>query len=303
MNDTVEVKILRGMQASGKTTYADKFITNNQSFKRVGRDHIRHMLSNYTFDDVNEKLVSEMEMATTISIIESGYNLVIDKMNLNEKQMKKDIAFITNIARGFNKDIDIEVIEFPVPLAEAIVRDRNRKFPIGEKVLKRTWRTYEIELKDMLERSKTVYPYDHKLPYVILCDIDGTLSNSFKRRIFDFPACINDELYFPVWSVLNKYEGKVDVIIMSGRGEECRTETEQWLKNKHIVYKHLYMRKARDNRSDVIIKTELFEEHIRDKFTPMFVIDDRPCVLEEVWQRLGIFTFNVNQDARCRNDF
>ena len=62
------------------------------------------------------------------------------------------------------------------------------------------------------------------------------------------------------------------------------------------------MRKDNDNRSDTIIKREIFDEFIRDKYMPMFVIDDRPCVVE-MWVSMGLFVFNVNQDAYCKRDF
>ena len=57
MTTKQKVIFTKGLQASGKSTWATKFVEENQDYKRVNRDSIRHMLSNYTFDDANEKLV------------------------------------------------------------------------------------------------------------------------------------------------------------------------------------------------------------------------------------------------------
>ena len=45
------------------------------------------------------------------------------------------------------------------------------------------------------------------------------------------------------------------------------------------------MRKSGDNRKDTIIKKEIFNSEIRDKYYIDFVIDDRPCVIR-MWKKL-----------------
>lgn len=62
------------------------------------------------------------------------------------------------------------------------------------------------------------------------------------------------------------------------------------------------MRKEKDYRDDTTIKKELFEEYIKNKYQPMFVIDDRPSVVQ-MWVDLGLFVFNVNQDPWAKNPF
>lgn len=301
-NNKIHVIFTKGLQGSGKSTWAEQFIKDNQNYKRINRDSFRHMLSAYTFDDKNEKIVTSLCDKTITTLIEQGFNLIIDQMNLNEKRLHQDMKFIEECCKFDNKQVEFEIKEFPITLGEAIERDKKRDFVIGEKVIKQTWKRYEIELKQMIERAKPKYEWNGNLPYCILCDIDGTLSNSSQRRIFDFKECVNDKIIFPVWSILEKYKDKVEVILMSGREEICRTETEEWLKKENVNYKSLYMRKEKDYRDDTIIKRELFDEHIRGKYRPMFVIDDRISVLK-MWQELGIFTFDVRQDAEGKNKF
>lgn len=298
-DNKIHVIFTKGLIASGKSTWAKQFVKDNQSYKRVSRDDLRHMLSSYTFNDTNETIVSIMEKQIVLKLLAEGCNIIIDAQHLNEKYIEDWKSFIT---KNSGRIAEFEIKEFPITLGEAIERDKKRDFVIGEKVIKQTWKRYEIELKQMIERAKPKYEWNGNLPYCILCDIDGTLSNSSQRRIFDFKECINDKIIFPVWSILEKYKDKVEVILMSGREEICRTETEEWLKKENVNYKFLYMRKPKDNRSDTIIKRELFDEHIRGKYQPMFVIDDRPSVVQ-MWIDMGLFVFNVNQDPYCRNNF
>jgi len=287
--------LTKGLQASGKTTWAKEFIKNDPSYIRISRDDFRHMLDSYSFSDETEKIVTKMVESCIIDAIAHNKNIIIDEMHLNKTRLQDRINFF------ISKNYEVEVKEFPVTLGEALERDKNRHFPIGASVLKNTWRRYEIELKQMLDRHKPKYPWDSSLPYCIICDIDGTLSHSPQRKIYSDDVT-GDTIIFPVWSILDKYKDKVTVILMSGREEKTREATEKWLKTEGVNYQHLYMRKTKDKRSDTIVKAELFDEHIRGKYMPMFVIDDRPCVVQ-TWIDMGLFVFNVNQDPMCLNNF
>jgi hypothetical protein len=52
------------------------------------------------------------------------------------------------------------------------------------------------------------------------------------------------------------------------------------------------MRAAEDQRPDEIIKSELYDQHIRDRFNILGVIDDRPKVCR-MWRGLGLPVFQV----------
>ena len=92
--EKVKVYVLRGLMGSGKTTWCKTFLTENQDFKCVNRDSIRHCLSNYTFTDANEKLVTPVCQDMIRTIIQEDYNLILDETNLNDKTMNKNIDFI-----------------------------------------------------------------------------------------------------------------------------------------------------------------------------------------------------------------
>lgn len=297
---TNHVIFTKGIIASGKSTWAEKFVEENQDFKRVNRDSIRKMLSNYTYDKANEEIVTNIERDIILSLCNQGYNIIIDNQNLDDKYIKNYTSYIKDICYN---DIHFEVKEFPITLTEAIERDSKREFPIGKKAIIDTWKRNEIQLKQMIERHKPKYEFNIKLNSCIICDIDGTLSNSSNRRIFDYKECVNDEVIIPVRGILQVFtQIKTPIVLLSGREEVCRKETEKWLYDNNIPYSFLYMRKEKDFRSDVIVKQELFDEHIRGKYNVAFVIDDRPKVLE-MWCKMGLFALNVNQDPLCKNNF
>lgn len=288
--------LTKGLIASGKSSWAKQFVKDNKDYMRLSRDDFRHMLDSYSYSDEAEAVVTRIMNACLADLIDRDKNIIIDEQHLNEKFLNARIAQLEG------RRYEVEVKEFPITLGEAIERDSKREFSIGAGVIKKTWRMYELTLKDMLERAKPVYPWNDKLPYVGIIDIDGTLSDSSQRKIFDYKECVNDKIIFPVWSIADKYKDKIKIILLSGRDEVCRKETEIWLEKHAVNYQELYMRKMGDNRDDTVVKKELFNEHIRDKYMPIFVIDDRKKVVE-MWIEMGLYVFDVSQDPYAKNPF
>jgi predicted kinase len=302
----IKVIFARGLIASGKSTWAKEFVANNQNYKRVSRDDFRHMTNSYIYTDENEKMVTKLWDVTVASLIAQGYNLVIDEQNLNSKYLEDHKSFIKTVCDHENKTVEFLVKDFPITLGEAITRDKQRDFSIGEKIIKKTWHKYELTLRKMLEDSRKtkVYPFDPNLPYCIICDIDGTLSRPNDRGIFDYSKVDNDYVIEQVAFMIKKLKESTNMIIvmMSGREEQAREKTIKWFEQAKIPYDFFYMRKDKDSRADNIVKLELFDNHIRNKFNPFCVFDDRIQVLK-MWQDLGIFTFDVRQDAEGKNIF
>jgi predicted kinase len=294
------VKFLIGMQASGKSTYCKQFLKDNQDWKCVNRDSIRHMLSNYSFDNKNEQLVTLVERKAIQAILDQGYNLIVDKMNINSKYLQDDVTFI----QSQYSNVEFEYMEFPVTLGEAIERDKKRDFVIGESVLKQTWKKYEIQLKEMLERHKPKNNSNKNKPFAYLLDIDGTIAHTLNRRIFDEDKVgtdICDEIVKDV--IIGLHDNSNYIIVVSGRQDSCREATEKWLKDNDVPYDFIFMRKAKDSRSDVIVKQEIYDNYIKDNYYVKGVFDDRPRVCEEVWLKNGIKLFCVNGDPLCKNNF
>jgi len=94
--------------------------------------------------------------------------------------------------------------------------------------------------------------------------------------------------------LISLHKNNYKIIIMSGRDESCMELTKNWLEMNNIPFDNIFMRSKDDYRKDSVIKTELYEKHIKDRYFVKAVFDDRLQVID-TWYKLGIFTFNVNQ--------
>lgn len=133
------------------------------------------------------------------------------------------------------------------------------------------------------------------LQSIIICDIDGTLAIRGNRGIFDFNICDIDTLCKEVQHLLALVHlagGKV--VLMTGREDKFRSITEKWLKDNEVVYGELLMRQSEDKRPDYIIKKELYEKHIKDKYNVFAIFEDRPQVVK-MWRAEGFYVFDCNQ--------
>lgn len=302
---SIKVIFTVGAQASGKSSWAEQFVRDNQDYKRVNRDDLRSMVSGYTFDDVNEKLITVIERNIIKEYIEQGFNIIIDKMNLNQKYVEDDKDFINSLDTG-GQEIEYEFKYFYCSLKEAIKRDKNRHFSLGAGVLSKTYHRYEIELRKIKEMLTPVAPIDHSLPYVIICDIDGTMAKAVDRRIFDETRVREDKVVQQVKDLISALQAKYPnyhVMFFSGRKDTCKKDTELWLADNDIYYHSLFMRADGDNRSDHLVKYELYEKYIKGKYNVYCVIDDRKQVCQMWAKTIGAFLFDVSQDPYAENEF
>lgn len=129
----------------------------------------------------------------------------------------------------------------------------------------------------------------------VLVDIDGTLAlRTGDRSPYDWDRVGEDEPNPPVIEMVQiiKAAGRHRIILMSGRDESCRWQTEMWLDAQQVPYDELYMRTEKDNRKDSIVKEELYRQHVDGRYEVAFVIDDRKQVVS-MWRGLGLSCFQV----------
>ena len=134
----------------------------------------------------------------------------------------------------------------------------------------------------------------------IICDIDGTLALKGNRGIYDWDKVIDDLPNFPIVEILTMYMQRnrehvkweqTKIILITGRPEICESDTMAWLEHVGVEYDDLFMRKLGDRRTDIVVKSEIYET-IKEKYKIQFVLDDRDrCV--RMWRSYGITCLQV----------
>jgi len=275
----MKVLFLQGIPASGKTTYAKAYCEKNKDWVRVSRDDLRNMRGKYWMPK-DEVMITVMERACIKGALEYGKNVIVDATNFNKKfvaQMKYEID-------SWELGVEYETKRFNVSLETAIKRDLQRPNSVGEKVIKNFYKRYIEPVKQVQQ--------DKSLPHVIICDLDGTLAIHNGRNPFEYDKCDTDIPNKIVISIVENYlsYGEGDVIFMSGREDSCKEKTRQWIKDYVQIMDRefqVHMRKTGDSRKDSIVKKELFDNHVRDKYFVDFILDDRDQVVE-MWRDLGL---------------
>jgi len=126
----------------------------------------------------------------------------------------------------------------------------------------------------------------------IICDIDGTIALKGERNPFDWDRVDEDTVNEPIANLVRIIrKSGLQIVLVSGRKEQCRAKTLTWIWENDIPATELFMRKDNDNRSDVILKKELYEQ-VRKRFYIHFVLDDRKQVVD-MWRKLGLTVLAV----------
>lgn len=130
-----EIIVLKGLPASGKSTFAKDFAEKNTTYIRVSRDDLRNMCGKYWVPE-REAFISELEQFTVNLALETGYNVIIDATNLNPKYS----GWIDKIASKHTCQITERF--FDTPVEECIRRDKSREKPVGEAVIMRMYNQF-----------------------------------------------------------------------------------------------------------------------------------------------------------------
>lgn len=289
--------ITRGLPGSGKTTWAEKWVLESpESRVRVNRDSLRAMLH---IDKQNATHRTEVAITKACAdlaraFLRDGVDVVVDDTNLRQRNARTwatlaaivgaefvvqdftDVPLTTcldrNAARGQSQRIPSSVIQkmHAQFLASGPLADPKADVPAGD----------EWEPWAPTEGLETVY----------LVDIDGTVAIRGDRDIYDGSKAHLDTVFEDVAKVIDYLPRKI--IFMTGRSNEHRQVTEEWLRVNGFGTPTVHMRPAGDNRKDSVVKHELFNEHIRGKYNVAGVFDDRNQVVE-MWRAIGLTVFQV----------
>lgn len=300
-----------GIPGSGKSTWAKAEVAKDpENWVRINNDDLRAMMNGSVWSAEYEKMIGDVRNYLIRDAFKKYKNVIIDNLNLNRRHFDD----VCKIAKQSSRDIQVFEKTFYIPIEEAIVRDSTRegKSKVGEQIV-RKW--YKESGKEQFKYYKSriqifttnnhisdsnIFHQNEELERAYLVDLDGTVANiSHRTSPYAANECLNDA---PINSVIDTiialYKSGYKIVFMSGRTDEFYDLSKQWIdkyitiNNFPIEYK-LFMRKTNDTRSDDIIKKELFDNNIRNKYYVVGVFDDRPRVIR-MWREIGLIVFQLN---------
>ena len=294
-----ELIILRGLPASGKTTWAKAWVAEDRKHRfRVNKDDLRQMVDDGVYTPDTEQRILAARDILVQKLMERGMSVVVDDTNFAAFHVKKLARLAEAAAWKWS------VKDFDTPLHTCVVRDIDRAKPVGTHVIQEMYDKYlrqgvwpSVPTKEELFSDETgdLYIQPEGKPRAIIVDIDGTVALKGTRNPFDESRVHEDLPNNPVIDVIRAdvIANDVEIIYMSGRTQGCWNATYDWLED-HVASwpAQLYMRAVGDNRADNIIKRELFDKHVRYNYRVQRVYDDRNQVVQ-MWRSLGLTVLQV----------
>ena len=294
-----KILILRGLPASGKSTFCRELLQKESNWKRVNKDTLRECMDYSKWSPENETFINNIQKFIITASLKKGYNVVCDNTNLSSKAYKE----IYDIAKEIG-DIEVEEKIFEEDLLTCLSRDAFRTASVGKDVITNMYNKY---LKKGYPKPKKEYfppikndfiqaEQDKSLKHAIISDLDGTLAIfNGSRSPYNPENCdLVDDPNIPVVKTIELfYNNGYKILFVSGREDKYRDQTIRFIE-KYLpgIEFELFMRKTADMRKDSIIKEEIYREHIQNKYFVEFVLDDRVSVVFK-WRELGLTCFQV----------
>lgn len=295
-----KIILTRGIQGSGKSTWARKWVEEDPEHRiRINNDDIRNMLGSYWVPS-REDFVATVKEDIAVFAVNRQKDIVVDNMNLNPKEIKywEDFVKTLNEIRLPKDPIyEIEFKDFFIPLEECIRRDAMRPNPIGEKVIRDTWKRYKhfIQTTEVERYVNNLIKEDESKPWCIVVDMDSTLCfNTTKRPWFgegSTEAMINDTPNLGVVKIIEYL--CLPIIVCTGRNKAQKEVTEKWLNKYNIHPKEFYMREDGDYRKGVEVKEELIKQ-ILDKYNIAAIFEDCEPIVQR-FRDMGLTVLQPNK--------
>ena len=132
---------------------------------------------------------------------------------------------------------------------------------------------------------------------IVVCDIDGVLSDASKRQHFlkrtpkdweaFFAGCGDDPPIIATVNLLDDVAGDTGVVLLTSRPLHLQPVTVEWLARHDVRWDMLIMRPDGERRRSGHIKIEVVEGLVHMGFTVRLALDDDPYVVKQ-YVRAGV---------------
>lgn len=134
---TNEIRMLCGLQGSGKSTYAKQFKKNNPEFIILSSDEYRKEHPDFNNGEIFSLLYKDMN-----KYLKEGKSIIYDATNITLKDRKKMFGAIKEPVD------DIIAIIVNTPYDECLKNNKKRENPIPSEALERYYHNFQIPFKE-----------------------------------------------------------------------------------------------------------------------------------------------------------
>lgn len=293
-----------GPSASGKSTWARRVAgRSGGQLVRLSMDDVRATLGKPSGDPTWSKefegTAFQTMLAMAKSLVAQGKDVIFDNTHLSS-------TMPSSVAKAFrqHRDVAFHVKDFSdVTFEECVRRDRERTghAHVGRDVISRQFKimrsarlgglSFRLTEEWLNSFRLDVQPYRAVpgTPKAFIIDVDGTVTlGPHNRTPYEWHKVGQDLPRTEVIRLANLLQKDgYRMLALSGRSEVCRRRTLDWFYANKLQPDMFRMRKAGDNRSDDLVKLDLFNEHVRDSYDVRQVFDDRTQVVA-LWRLLGL---------------
>ena len=279
--------VLVGCPGSGKSTLAQEYV--EKGYVRISQDDMGRFEHRKAFD----KAISE------------GHNIILDRMNHDKRQRSRYLTPAKEA--GYKTTIQTFYMSSAKCLQRCIDRKDHPTIKTDKDAASAVdffFRNYEpvsLDEADMIVRTDDIVEVKHR---AVICDIDNTIADGSHRQHYlqgpkkdwknFFAEMHNDGLKKDVAEIVDNYYFCLghSIIMCSGRPDEYRAVTTDWLSRHNVVHTKLLMRRRGDYRPDNLVKQIIWEHEIRPYYNVKFVLDDRDQVVK-MFREQGLTVLQV----------
>lgn len=303
---SASLAIMVGLPGSGKTTVAREMVAamTPGTAVSISRDDLRitYYGTKVGLTREQENEITALEHSQIENALGRGLKVVVHDCNLRTSY-RKPLALIAEKMGADWFQVDLTF----VPLETCLERNAQREHPVPEEVIRNMHKRYIVPLqgKTAVEpdvRGKfsspkaDLYVPDTSKPKAVIFDIDGTVAlHEGVRGPYDTSRYHLDKPNLPIIDMARHeaYDLGNLIVFTSGRSEKFREVSMEWLYQEvKVPIAGFFMRPLDDSRNDAIVKLELFDKNIRNKFNILRCYDDRNRVVA-AWRSIGLTCLQV----------
>jgi predicted kinase len=255
---------------------------------------------------VNQDSQQKEHLTVFANALEAGFDIIVDRMNFNKQQRDRYLSPAKD--KGYNTKIIVLHQNYETCMNRCLKRLGHHE-TINTKedatnALNMFFSKYERPEEDEADSIEFRYPERALKLNAIVIDIDGTAANIDHRlnhvrgegkkhwgRFFE--EAPNDTPNEWCRSIVKAMRSTNIIVYCSGRPDNFRITTTDWLTKHGFPMDQLFMRQEKDSREDSIVKEILLDFEILTRYSPLFVVDDRPRVCR-MWRKRGLTVLQCN---------